>query len=94
MTLIRGLRVIQTDAGLVAAEEYHVTGVATDEFVDSLAAQGGSGAELTWDADLATYVPTSLHADTSLRREFFGPTDPSSVDGVVMGQYDTWTVTT
>jgi hypothetical protein len=44
MTLIRGLRIIETDAGVVAADEHHVTGVADGDFVSSLAAaSSGSG---------------------------------------------------
>lgn len=43
MTLIRGLRIIETDAGVVAADEHHVTGAPSGDFVSSLAAGSGSG---------------------------------------------------
>lgn len=47
---------------------------------------------LTWDG--STYVPAGYRADTSVPREFRGPTDPTTVDGVVMADYDAWRRTT
>lgn len=44
---------------------------------------------------LPKYTPSGAYAvnhlaDTSRLREFVGPVDPSTISGVVMGNYDRW----
>lgn len=50
-------------------------------------AQGGSGSTLAWDADTGTYT-TSQPV-----REFVGPVDPSTLDGITPVFGDRWTPT-
>lgn len=47
---------------------------------------------------LPKYTPSGAYAvnhlaDTSRLREFVGPVDPSTISGVVMGNYDSWVPT-
>jgi hypothetical protein len=56
---------------------------------------------LTWNGTtyvLPKYTPSGAYAvnhlaDTSRLREFVGPMDPSTMSGVVMGNYDSWVPT-
>ena len=48
----------------------------------------GSGGVLIWDG-VDDYIPSSLKAGTS-PKEFRGPTDPETIDGVVLNEYDVW----
>lgn len=48
----------------------------------------GTGVVLIWN-DVDDYAPTDRKA-SELPKEFRGPTDPNTVDGVVLNAYDTW----
>jgi parallel beta-helix repeat protein len=47
-----------------------------------------SGVVLIWN-DIDDYIPENAKASTH-PKEFRGPTDPATIDGVVLNPYDTW----
>jgi hypothetical protein len=59
----------------------------------STSGEAGGGSVLLWDAGEANYMPAASRADTSQPREFIGPTDPNSIDGITLAFGDRWTPT-
>lgn len=84
-----------TDGQTIVKEGGQLTavGVATQAELDAhaatVAAHPGAGVVLTWDAGTSDYVPTAAKA-VSAPKEFRGPTDPGTVTGVVVNDYDVW----
>jgi hypothetical protein len=56
---------------------------------------GGNTNTLIWDDATSNYVPAELRTDTSLPRNFNGPTDPSTIPSIVGPVFgDIWNPTT
>lgn len=53
----------------------------------------GVPVQLNWDPVGLTYVPAESRASTQPKK-FYGPTDPTTISGVVMNDYDGWVNTT
>lgn len=66
----------------------------TDTMTAGGGGEGGNARVLLWDTNTSDYIPAPYRTDTSLPREFVGPTDPNtlnSITGPVFG--DRWTPT-
>jgi hypothetical protein len=48
---------------------------------------------LIWDTVTSNYIPSNWRSDTSQPREFVGPTDPSTINGITLVFGDRWTPT-
>jgi hypothetical protein len=53
----------------------------------------GNARVVLWDAAAHAYIPSVFLTDTSLPREFIGPTDPSTIPGLTLAEGDRWTPT-
>jgi Ca2+-binding RTX toxin-like protein len=85
---------LQTSARYAAGETVTGPFVYYSTFNTSTAAATGGGARvLAWDAGTETYDHPEWWPDTDERREFIGPTNPATVDGITLALYDVWTVT-
>lgn len=65
-----------------------------DGTLQAVSNSGGGGSQaavLIWNG--SDYTPTNLKANTAVPREFRGPTDPTTVNGVTLANYDTWVAT-
>lgn len=61
----------------------------------SFKTSGGSSASrvLLYDEAAETYLPAEYQTDTSQPREFVGPVDPDTIEGITLAYGDRWTPT-